>query len=228
MKTAALLLPLTSSFLLAACSRTPAPKREQPEQVARVVPAEGHGESTEPRVGPNPGVPVETAPPNVPEFKPAFPEQTRAPAIHTRTKFVVTEIAQDFDQPWAIAFLPDGRVLVTEKLDESPVGRFVMAAQSFTAEIEREKIRERSVRGKKTRIQTGKIHGHGSDLFGYHRDKDAGRRFLVLGRVLQAEAQKSDGHDGTSVNKKSPEKPMCSQVSVTLGKRCLAPTFLGG
>ena len=60
---------------------------------------------------------METAPPNVPEFKPAFPGQTRAPAIHTRTPFEVTEVAGGFDQPWALAFLPDGRMLVTEKHD---------------------------------------------------------------------------------------------------------------
>jgi site-specific DNA recombinase len=69
--------------------------------------------------------------------------------------------------------------LVTEKLDDTPVGRFVMAAQSFSAEIEREKIRERSVRGKLTRIQSGKIHGFGGELFGYQRDKDAGVRTIV-------------------------------------------------
>ncbi|RKI32337.1 PQQ-dependent sugar dehydrogenase [Corallococcus sp. AB004] len=59
--------------------------------------------------------PVETAPPNVPEFKPAFPQQTRAPEVKTRTPIVVTEIASGFNKPWAIAFLPDGRFLVTEK-----------------------------------------------------------------------------------------------------------------
>lgn len=128
------LVPLTSLLLLAACSRTTAPKREQPEQVAHVMPADGRGEATEPRVGPNPGVPVETAPPNVPEFKPAFAEQTRAPAIHTQTKFVVTDVASDFDEPWAIAFLPDGRMLVTEKHDGelfvvSPDGKKSPAAQ---------------------------------------------------------------------------------------------------
>jgi glucose/arabinose dehydrogenase len=83
-----------------------------------LVPAEGKGQATVPRVGPPAGeAPVETAPPNVPEFKPAFPGQTRAPAIHTRTAFEVTELAGDFDQPWALAFLPDGRLLVTEKQD---------------------------------------------------------------------------------------------------------------
>jgi glucose/arabinose dehydrogenase len=71
------------------------------------------------------GAPVETAPPNVPEFEPAFPGQTRAPAIRTRTELKVTEIASGFDKPWAIAFLPDRRMLVTEK----PTGRlFIVGA----------------------------------------------------------------------------------------------------
>ncbi len=111
---------LTASVLplLMACSKQPAPQATQPEQVAQVVPAEGKGESTEPRVGPNPeGQPVETAPPNVPEFKPAFPEQTRARAVHTQSQFRVTEVGGPFVQPWALAFLPDGRMLVTEKHD---------------------------------------------------------------------------------------------------------------
>lgn len=60
---------------------------------------------------------METAPPNVPEFQPAFPGQTRAPAIQTRTPLQVSEVAEDLDSPWAIAFLPDRRMLVTEKLD---------------------------------------------------------------------------------------------------------------
>ena len=59
--------------------------------------------------------PVGTGPPNVPEFKPAFAGQTRAEAETTRTKLNVTEIASGFNKPWAIAFLPDNRFLVTEK-----------------------------------------------------------------------------------------------------------------
>ncbi len=58
---------------------------------------------------------AETEPPNVPEFKPAFPEQTRAPKVTTRTRLAVTQLAGDLDLPWALAFLPDGRMLVTEK-----------------------------------------------------------------------------------------------------------------
>jgi len=51
----------------------------------------------------------------VPEFNPAFPGQTRVPAIQTKTPIQVTEIASGFRNPWAIAFLPDQRMLVTEK-----------------------------------------------------------------------------------------------------------------
>jgi glucose/arabinose dehydrogenase len=61
------------------------------------------------------GPPVETGPANVPEFEPAFPEQTRAPAMKTETPFDVVVVASGFNKPWAIAFLPDKRMLVSEK-----------------------------------------------------------------------------------------------------------------
>ncbi len=77
--------------------------------------AEGQGEPAQHRVGPNPaGEPVEVGPPNT-DFKPAFQGQTRAKAVFTQNKFRVNEIAGPFSQPWALAFLPDGRMLVTEK-----------------------------------------------------------------------------------------------------------------
>jgi glucose/arabinose dehydrogenase len=74
-------------------------------------------QSTKPRIKPGPeGAPLETAPPNVPEFKPAFAGQTRAPLALSKTAFDVIELASGLDRPWAIAFLPDGRMLVTEKI----------------------------------------------------------------------------------------------------------------
>jgi glucose/arabinose dehydrogenase len=69
--------------------------------------------------------PVSTGPPNVPEFQPAFPGQTRAPEVRTTTPLEVTTIATGFDKPWAIAFLPDGRFLVTEK----PTGRLYVVTR---------------------------------------------------------------------------------------------------
>ncbi len=61
------------------------------------------------------GAPVRTGPPNVPEFKPAFPGQARAPEVVSRTRLQVTTVASGLRQPWGLAFLPDGRMLVTEK-----------------------------------------------------------------------------------------------------------------
>ena len=111
-------LLLTTALVSAsacACTRHAAPMKPAENQV---VAAEGKGQATVARVGAaGGGAPVETAPPNVPEFKPAFEGQTRAPAIHTKTPVDVTELAGGFDQPWALAFLPDGRLLVTEKHD---------------------------------------------------------------------------------------------------------------
>jgi glucose/arabinose dehydrogenase len=72
------------------------------------------------------GPPVDVGPPNVPEFKPAFTEQTRAPQMKTQTAFDVVEVANGFKNPWAIAFLPDMRMLVTEK----PTGKLYIVTSS--------------------------------------------------------------------------------------------------
>jgi glucose/arabinose dehydrogenase len=67
---------------------------------------------------------LESGQPEVPEFEPAFPGQTRAPQAHSQTRYSVREIAGGFDRPWAIAFLPDRRMLVTEK----PTGKLFIVA----------------------------------------------------------------------------------------------------
>ena len=52
--------------------------------------------------------PVEQPPPNVPDFNPAFPEQTRAPALRSGFELAVETVAQPFEHPWGVALLPDG------------------------------------------------------------------------------------------------------------------------
>ena len=59
--------------------------------------------------------PVQTPPPNAPDQKPAFPGQTRAPERISNVAYDVVTIVPELDNPWGMTFLPDGRILVTEK-----------------------------------------------------------------------------------------------------------------
>lgn len=61
------------------------------------------------------GQPVEQGEPNVPEFEPAFPEQTRAPASDSGVTLAVETFAEPLEHPWGIDVLPDGGYLVTER-----------------------------------------------------------------------------------------------------------------
>lgn len=60
------------------------------------------------------GAPAETRPPET-SLKPAFAGQTRAPAIPSAVGISVEEVAEGLDMPWALEFLPDGRMLVAER-----------------------------------------------------------------------------------------------------------------
>ncbi len=58
---------------------------------------------------------LETRDPVGANQKPAFDGQTRAPAIRSRTPIETSVVARGLNHPWALAFLPMGRMLVTEK-----------------------------------------------------------------------------------------------------------------
>src|SRR5215212_7377518 len=67
---------------------------------------------------------------------------------------------------------------VTEKLDDTPEGRLLASVSSYVAAIEREKIRERTIRGKRAKAEAGRVPSSGLDLFGYVKDRERGVRTI--------------------------------------------------
>jgi len=60
------------------------------------------------------GQPIDKRAPELDTDHPVFPGQTHAP-YHKTVDVAVTTIASGLDNPWAVALLPSGRFLVTEK-----------------------------------------------------------------------------------------------------------------
>src|SRR3954454_2565976 len=58
------------------------------------------------------GQPIERRPPEKSDDSPAFPEQTRAP-FHASAPFRITTLIDNLPAPWSLAFLPDGKILLT-------------------------------------------------------------------------------------------------------------------
>ena len=68
---------------------------------------------------------------------------------------------------------------VTEEFEQTLVGQFILAARAFVAATEREKIVERTVRGKLERARSGRLpQGTGKGCYGYMYVPGTGHRLL--------------------------------------------------
>lgn len=82
--------------------------------------------------------------------------------------------------------------LVTERFEDTAVGRFILAARAFIAEVEREKIAERTMRAKLERARSGRIpQAIGKGTYGYVYNPATGKREIdpfqaeVVRRIFQ-------------------------------------------
>ena len=68
---------------------------------------------------------------------------------------------------------------VTEDFEDTAIGKFIVAARAFVSEVEREKIAERTMRGKAERARNGRLaQGTGAGCYGYIYVPETGRRVL--------------------------------------------------
>jgi site-specific DNA recombinase len=64
--------------------------------------------------------------------------------------------------------------LATEDFDNSIIGKFIINVRAFAAEMDREKRREQTTRGRRAKIASGRYSGAGMPPYGYRRDKERG------------------------------------------------------
>ncbi len=69
--------------------------------------------------------------------------------------------------------------IVTEPFEDSALGRMMASLRGFAAELEREKIAERTSRGKGERARSGRVpQATGRGIYGYTYDRDSGKRVV--------------------------------------------------
>ena len=107
-------LTLGSTLYLAAQQPAPTPAGAPAGAPGAAPAGRGGGRGFGPPGG-GPETGMNTRPPNAPDQKPAVAGQTRAPEQKLNVAFDVVTVTEGLVNPWGLAFLPDGKMLVTEK-----------------------------------------------------------------------------------------------------------------
>jgi glucose/arabinose dehydrogenase len=76
------------------------------------IPTKGSAAPRQPAIQ---GLPLPRNPSIAPHQKPAFPGQTRAPAVMTHTPIDARVVTDNLNHPWGLAFIGDDLALITEK-----------------------------------------------------------------------------------------------------------------
>ncbi len=91
---------------------------------------------------------------------------------------------------------------VTEDIDKSPLGEAITYLRGTFAQIEAEKIKERTMRGKLARVNEGRLpQGTGIGIYGYNWDKSTGKRTVIEDEAKIVQKVFKMALDGVSVNK---------------------------
>ncbi|MDQ3816996.1 MAG: recombinase family protein [Acidobacteriota bacterium] len=64
-------------------------------------------------------------------------------------------------------------IFVTEELDNTPEGKLMQSVKAYVAEVERQKIKDRTLRGRYTKLKHGRPVFNGWALYGYRVDRAA-------------------------------------------------------
>ena len=99
---------------------------------------------------------------------------------------------------------------VTEDIDKSPLGEAITYLRGTFAQIEAEKIRERTMRGKLARLNEGRLpQGTGIGIYGYDWDKVSGKRTIIEEEAKIVEKVFRMALKGVSIN----------QIAIALNKK---------
>ncbi|MPZ48931.1 MAG: hypothetical protein GEU75_06420 [Dehalococcoidia bacterium] len=149
-------------------------------------------------------------------------ERIRTSAVQALVCFAVDRLARDPIHVGIVAEECAKRgaelIFVVEPLDNSPEGGLIRYVKGYAAQIERERIKERTLRGKRSRARMGyMVQATGKGIYGFRYVPEAKKRVIydpeaqVVQRIFQSFA------DGDS----------CYAIAVRLNEESI-PAFSGG